>query len=107
MLPPKIMKRLNQKNDNLAKAGYIQDYLGVNKAAYDVFTQAAKEYAVKSCMDNIASLQYGLDNKLISGKPYKMAELYEQAIYAERAFAAGIKWTFQYINNQKRKTRLA
>ncbi len=107
MLPPKIKKTQNRKNNSLAAVGYIQDYLGVNKATYDVFTQAAKEYAVKACMDNIASLQYGLDNKLISGKPYKMAELYEQAIYAERAFAAGVKWAFQYLNNQKRKTRIA
>jgi hypothetical protein len=103
MLSAKLKKRLNRNVNGLSSMGSIKDRLDVKKDACDVFTLAAKEYAVKSCMDNIASLQYGLDHKLISGKPYKMSELYEQAIYAERAFTAGVRWALQYMDNRKRK----
>jgi hypothetical protein len=103
MLSVRPKQKLNRQVSSAATVGYIKDYMGISRGKYDVFTQAAKEYAVKSCMDNIASLKYGLDNKLISGKPYTLSELYEQAIYAERAFTAGIQWALQYFKNRERK----
>jgi hypothetical protein len=99
-------KGSNHKNNNNEVADYIKDYLGLNRPNLNIFIQSAKDYAVQSCMDNIASLNYGLDNKLISGKPYTMSELYEQAIHAEKAFTAGVQWAFQHMksgNNENSK----
>ncbi len=93
--------RPKQNNDPSAAASYIGEYIGINRSKYDPISQAAKEYAVNSCMSNIASLKYALDNKLISGKPYTMSELYEQAIYAEKAFLAGVAWASQKFNQPK------
>jgi hypothetical protein len=102
MLSVQLKKSLNWKANRVATPDYIKDYIGINRGNYDVLTQAAKEYAVKSCIDNIESLKYGLENKLISGKPYTMSELYEQAIYTERAFTAGVEWAFQYVEAIKK-----
>ena len=97
MLSIRSKNTSNHRNSDTAVVDYIKNYLGLNRPNLNIFIQAAKDYAVQSCMDNIASLNYGLDNKLISGKPYTMAELYEQAIYAEKAFTAGMRWAFQYM----------
>ena len=96
-----ISFRPKQNNNPSAAASYIGQYLDINRSNYDPISQAAKEYAVNSCMNNIASLKYALDNKLISGKPYTMSELYEQAIYAEKAFLAGVEWASQQFNKPK------
>ncbi len=94
-------RRSKTGNKDTAIAQYIKAHLGLNRPNRDILIQAAKDYAVQSCMDNIASLNYGLDNKLISGKPYTMSELYEQAIHAEKAFTAGIQWAFQNMKPLK------
>ena len=101
MLSIKPYKKLLSKNNRIATIDHIKDYISVKRGNYNICTQAAKDYAVKSCMDNIESLKYGLENKLISGRPYTLSELYEQAIYAERAFTAGVHWAFQYVRKQK------
>ena len=96
MFSTRSKRRSNLGSKGTAVAQYLKAYLGLNPPNHDILIQAAKDYAVQSCMDNIASLNYGLDNKLISGKPYTMSELYEQAIHAEKAFTAGIQWAFQH-----------
>jgi len=88
-------KRSNHGHNNVV-ANNLKEYIGLNHANPNAFTRAARDYAVQSCLDNIASLNYGIENKLISGKPYTMSELYEQAIHAEKAFTAGIQWAFQH-----------
>ena len=99
----KVQQKLSWGSNSLAKPEYIRDYVGINKGKYDIFTRAAKEYTVTSCAENIESLRYGIENKLISGKPYKMSDLYEQAIYTEKAFTAGVRWVFQYIKTVRKE----
>ncbi len=89
--------RSRQKKNVSTAMDYVKDFIGLNGRNHNAITKAAKEYTVRSCTDNIASLQYGLDNKLISGRPYTMSELYEQAIYTERAFSAGVQWALQHF----------
>jgi len=103
MLSLKLKKSSNWKADSLATPEYIRDYIGINRGNNDIFTQAAKDYAVNFCVNNIESLKYGLENKLISGKPYKMSDLYEQASYTENAFMAGIRWALQYVKTIKER----
>jgi len=95
--------KLVHGNNNNVVADCIKEYIGLNQANFDVFIRAARDYAVQSCLDNIDSLNYGLENKLISGKPYTMSELYEQAIHAEKAFAAGIQWALQHTKRISNK----
>jgi hypothetical protein len=102
MLSIRSKRGINSTDKSCITSGYLKDYIAITSGNNDIFSQAAKDYAVKSCMDNIASLKFGLDNKLISGKPYKMAELHEQAIYAERAFTAGVQWAFRYVGTIKK-----
>ena len=91
-------KTLNSKPNKITAPKYLEEYIGLDKT-HDVFTRAAKEYAVNSCVANMESLKYGIENHLISAEPYKMSELYEQAICAEKAFAAGAQWAFQNLNS--------
>ena len=98
MLSLRPKQKINGKENVSAAAGYIKDYIGINGGTGDTIARAAKEYTVRSCTQNMASLQYGLDNKLISGRPYTMSELYEQAIYTERAFLAGVHWAFERVD---------
>lgn len=102
MLSLRPKQKINCKDSIPAAMGYIKDYIGINGGNNDAIARAAKEYTVRSCTDNITSLQYGLDNKLISGRPYTMSELYEQAIYTERAFLAGVQWAFQHVGQRPR-----
>ena len=89
--------RSRQKKNVSTAMDYMKDFIGINGRNHNAITKAAKEYTVRSCTDNINSLQYGLDNKFISGRPYTMSELYEQAIYTERAFLAGVQWALQHF----------
>jgi hypothetical protein len=93
-----LIKKKNKfdRRNTKAVATCIKKYVGLNQGNFDIFSRAAKDYAVQSCLDNIASLNYGIENKLISGKPYTMSELYEQAIQAEKAFTAGIQWALRH-----------
>jgi hypothetical protein len=91
-------KTLNSKPNRITAPKYLEQYIGLDKT-HDVFTRAAKEYAVNSCVANMESLRYGIENHLISAEPYKMSELYEQAICAEKAFTAGAQWAFQNLNS--------
>ncbi len=94
---------LNGKPNRITAPRYLEEYLGLNKT-HDIFARAAKEYAVNSCVENMESLRYGIENHLISAEPYKMSELYEQALCAEKAFTAGAQWAFRNMNSiQKQK----
>lgn len=96
MVSSKKQKRFSWGADSEATPDYIREYVSIGAQEDDnEVAQAAREYAANSCIEDLEAQRYWLINKLSTGKPYKMSDLYDQAIYSRKGFEAGALWGLQ------------
>jgi hypothetical protein len=91
------MTSKNWNYNSIATSEYLRDYVGVDKEITDPVIKAAKEFAVRSCADNIEAHKSCLENHCYIGNPHKMRDMYDQAIYTEAGFKAGARWAVEFI----------